>query len=407
MKQIRILWNLIIFVALAGLTSCGRNEGPHFGYCTNADHTLLIYMVGDDYTMNMNLQSNLDSIMLGIRSCSQPINLVIYRDNRTSQNSLPQLYQLKLRDDRSAVDTIFLKKWKTDIDSSNPQTIADVVKMTFGHFKSSIKGFDYWGHGFSWIPSDKFVPDSTGTRAMEYVGIDDGNKGEIWDLSDALEETGVHLDYIIFDACNMASAEVAYQMRNICDYILAAPTEIMAEGLPYRTTIQSLSEIKEKEDIVPGLTNALNDFAAQYNARDMVHTGTMSLLYTAGFDRLLSACQHLESQTREALAAWEQNPAKYESKIQHYGRSEARSQYFFYDVQDWADQLCNQTQGISSDEVADALQDCVLLHYNTRVFYGSIPLNRCSGLSMSIPQFWSLSNNSNLDAAYKLLDWNL
>ncbi|MBO5741194.1 MAG: hypothetical protein J6R54_04345, partial [Bacteroidaceae bacterium] len=46
-------------------------------------------------------------------------------------------------------------------------------------------------------------------------------------------ETLPHMEFILFDACAMQSIEVAYELRNVTDYIIGSPTEIHAEGAPY------------------------------------------------------------------------------------------------------------------------------------------------------------------------------
>ena len=43
------------------------------------------------------------------------------------------------------------------------------------------------------------------------------------------------MDFIIFDACFMGSVEVAYELRDVCDKIVASPTEVIAEGMDYIT----------------------------------------------------------------------------------------------------------------------------------------------------------------------------
>lgn len=41
------------------------------------------------------------------------------------------------------------------------------------------------------------------------------------------------MEYILFDDCYMASVEVAYDLKEVTDYLIASPCEIMAYGMPY------------------------------------------------------------------------------------------------------------------------------------------------------------------------------
>lgn len=400
---------------LAVLCTACHNHIDDISYATSeSEHTLLIYMMGDN-SLSSYVEMNLSAIKNALKTADTPLNVVIYRDNLTADKNLPVLLQLKRRADSEKIDTIYLKQWSSDHDSTDPEVIADVVHRTFSRFDSDIKGIEFWSHGLSWIPSSDFSTDGT-TRATAYIGedyIDDekkngSNYGELWTLRQGLESADVHFDYMMFDACNMGTAEVAYELRDLCDYILAAPTEIMGYGFPYNTMIASLSTARDTASLLPSLTAAYEDFKTKYEGN-----GTFSLLRTAGFQRLLDACLDLEEQAADGLAAMASNPEKWQSLVQNYGRkitSEVNSRYYFYDVQSWADRLSQISDSADASGVTDALSECVIVHYNSEKFVATgstIYLSKCCGLGMSVPQFWTLSGNSNLDEAYKLIQWNL
>ena len=42
-----------------------------------------------------------------------------------------------------------------------------------------------------------------------------------------------HMDFILFDACMMQSAEVAHELRHVTDYTIGSPSEIPGNGAPY------------------------------------------------------------------------------------------------------------------------------------------------------------------------------
>jgi len=401
---------ILSLLVVAGFSSC-HDERDGIKYLNNTEHTLLIYMVGDESGISSQASENTNLIISGIKKSDNPVNVVIYQDVKTGKHSLPALFQLRLRDNRSKVDPVYLKKWDTDLDSTDPELIADVIQLVFERFDTPIKGFEYWGHGLSWIPGNKFVmPDSSGTRAMEFLGIDDGNKTDIWNFCESVENSGIHFNYMMFDACNMATTEVAYELRNISDYMLASATEIQIKGFPYSKMIQALSTIHEEESVINGLTLAYERYMELYNGEDIEHTGTFSLLHLSAMEKLRYACLHLENQANEAIALWKKQPKQYAETVQRYGRAIAKSAYYFYDVQDWADNLCLLVDGLNSQEVSDALEDCVLEHYNTSYFQ-DLRLERCCGLGLSIPQFWGIGktveDKAKLDAAYKELQWQL
>ncbi len=402
MNHITKFRTLIVSISIILLCSACHHHDK-VKYSTSSEHTLLVYMIGDDRILNSYVEPNLAQMRRALQESETPLNLVIYRDNWTSKNNLPQLYQLKRRANSNRTDTIFIKKWDKDVDSTDPAIMKEVVKLTFSKFDTPIKGIEIWSHGLSWIPSNEFQGD-TGTRAISYIGNDDNHKSDLWNVSKALQQSGVHFDYMLFDACHMATAEVAYEFQNVTDYILASPIEITAEGFPYRSMYQSLSSIQSKEQLETGLTAAFLDYKNVYK-----DNGAFSLLRTDGFETLLAACRDLEAQCSSTLEEWQANPSSHQSAIQQYGRVK-EFLYLFYDVEDWSRQLCQESNNESQDAVLQALRNCVVETYHSPSFVangGTLYINRSCGLAMSIPQFWSLSSQKKLDEAYSLIQWNL
>lgn len=380
------------------LTACRHVETIH--YVSQAEHTLLIYMAGDN-SLSQYVSGNLQSIERGILESEEPINVVIYKDNKTFGSNLPELFQLKKRADSSKLDTIYLKRWKEDIDSADPEILEEVIRLTFNKFDTEIKGIEFWSHGLSWIPANNYTESKT--RAAQYIGMDGANCTELWDVRQAIEHTKVHLDYLMFDACHMATAEVGYELRNVCDYILASPTEILGDGFPYQQMIHSLSMAKDRSTLLDGLYLTFDDYQESYKSN-----GTFSLISTAGLDQLYTACLDLQQAASSNLELWATNPGDAQQSIQYYGRKVTNARYYFYDVQDWADHLVQGSEH-TTDEVSKALQGCVLRYYHSRSFVAGevLYINSCCGLAMSIPQFWPLSENDKLDLAYRHIQWQL
>ena len=387
-------------------TACHKNDSRQ--YNVSKQHTLLVYMIGDN-NLYRYVERNLRDMRLGLLQSDVPINLVIYRDSKATGNSLPQLYQLKRYANSSYTDTIYIKKWSEDVDSTDPNVIAEVLRLTFDKFDTPIKGVEIWSHALSWIPSKGFQAEPL-TRALQSVGDDEGRQADLWDFAHGIEKSGVHLDYMLFDACHMATAEVLYELRNQTDYILAAATETVGEGFPYKAMIKSLSTIHDKQTLLSGLEAVYYDYQTTYN-----RCGTFSLLSTAGADHLLQACQTLEQQASSTLQQWEQQPEVYQQDIQQYGRwldDNNDNRYLFYDLKNWSDALVSQSDLSNDGGVQSALAECVLQHYNSEecnfqdrreILY----IKQSCGLAVSVPQFWRLSNIKNLDKAYSHLQWQM
>src|SRR5690606_26351211 len=113
-----------------------------------------------------------------------------------------------------------------------------VMKMVFDDMKrlSSTESYGVvlWSHATGWAPT---LPGK-----LQSFGADNGYVGpehemSITQLKDALPSG---LDFIVFDACSMASVEVLYELRDKAHYVIASPAEVISNGMPYTSIINDL-----------------------------------------------------------------------------------------------------------------------------------------------------------------------
>lgn len=109
---------------------------------------------------------------------------------------------------------------------------------------SELTDIIFSSHGSSWLPTifqplpllSQETPPIKSRSATDFsFGQDEGvNRNQtmyIEDMAMVLEKYS--LNSIIFDACNMCSIEVLYQLRNSAKYILSSPAEVVAAGMNY------------------------------------------------------------------------------------------------------------------------------------------------------------------------------
>ena len=102
------------------------------------------------------------------------------------------------------------------------------------------------GHGMGWLPVAP-EPENVDLRSRQkdyweyenvpltryFGGTSAKHQTDITTLAEGIYNSGVKMEYILFDDCYMSSIEVAYDLKNVTDYLIASPTEIMAHGFPY------------------------------------------------------------------------------------------------------------------------------------------------------------------------------
>lgn len=74
------------------------------------------------------------------------------------------------------------------------------------------------------IPQTRFFGSVT---SMDYAT-------DISTLAKGIEDSGIKMQYILFDDCYMSNAETAYELRNATNFLIGSSSEVMAMGMPYK-----------------------------------------------------------------------------------------------------------------------------------------------------------------------------
>ena len=117
----------------------------------------------------------------------------------------------------------------------------DVVAVAPARQYSMVVG----SHGMGWLPvvrsgtriardTEKFHWEYEGVpRTRFFGGITAEYQTDVTTFAEGIAGAGLKMEFILFDDCYMSSIEVAYDLRDVTNYLIAAPTEIMAYGYPY------------------------------------------------------------------------------------------------------------------------------------------------------------------------------
>lgn len=415
------------------LSACNRDDAPAWDN-TPTDHTLLIYIVGDN-TLSDDARINIRRACEGYLQAPDNINIVIYKDNlgsfhASADDANPMLLHLRRNLNTQTVETDTLYRWPSDHDSASPEVLRNVLEMTFQRFNTRVKGLDLWSHGMAWIPSQKFLPSPSAlTRSFagggdvaqpDYFGQDGNDYMELWELRQAIQGVqGLHLDYILFDACNMASIEVAYELADLCDYQMASATEILSDGFPYTNVIYQLSKAPGNASVEEALTGVFEAFHQHY-----ANNGTLSIIDSRKLEPIAERYATLLAGAKPYLQELSQQQGyTLQQNWQHFGGKRVGSYYYFYDLQEISDLLAaHQEMGAMPSGMEDLLQGQAVLQtyhassYATNGERYSYPLSRCCGIMVSIPQlFWlrdaynatsGTATSAQMQDAYPLTRWH-
>ena len=260
-NMIKKLFTLFICMISLAMTFTGCSEEAFDTDSVNKQ-TILVYYpwTGDKSSTGLlgYLQTNIDSICDGIidRKGLNNSRVLVFLSDKYNHSTL---YDLQYNATTKSVDRVPLKEYE-GASYASAEGIADILNEV----KTQASALNYalivGAHGCGWTyandwsrypyyarpsvtrPSDnnfsgiQFGPDPNAplTRFFGSVSLAE-NAMDISTLAEGIRESGLKMQYILFDACYMSNIETAYELKDVTNYMIASGSEIMAAGLPYRS----------------------------------------------------------------------------------------------------------------------------------------------------------------------------
>lgn len=322
----------------------------------------------------------------------------------------PRLYRF-----RADATPELVWQWGYDANSANPATFKDVLLRVKERFPAEEYGLSMWSHADGWIPSSntnyskaRTLP----TLSPLSFGIDVGTNGNmhsdhtsnnkdlgaqmnITDMAIAIRESGLHFTYIFFDACLMQCVEVAYELRDVTDYLIASPISIAAAGAYYTHMLERGFFSANPTDIAK---TYYEDVTSEELARVYDDFGiVISALKTKELDALAAA-------VRTALADidFSAYPDLTDAHAYHVYSYNYYFRPHYYDMRSALRHLLTDAQ-FAPVEVA--LTRATAFYAATHKYwvgprdsdYHSLALSECCGISMFFPQKEYADNASRCD----------
>ncbi|MDR0961193.1 MAG: peptidase C11 [Mediterranea sp.] len=227
-KYLIAAWLCLSFL----LVACRNNDEPT--PTPRASRTVLVYMAADNSLSNF-ASDDLNEIKSGFgKLTNSDIHLLVYMDINSS-NTAPRLIEIKQQNGQ-VVESV-VRTYETNRNSVGVNETKEVLSDAFNapQYQADSYGLVYWSHGEGWA----IAPDQNTRWVGQDTGGNSNNKMNISDFTKILQ-SAPHLDFLLFDACFMASIEVAYELRSYTDYIIASPTEIPGPGAMYDKLVPAL-----------------------------------------------------------------------------------------------------------------------------------------------------------------------
>ncbi len=232
-------------LAATFVTSCTDSDFtaiPDPTPITEGDRTVLVYISAQN-SLGSNGFQRADSLEManGARYIDDNDRFLVYIDDANS----PRIYRFT----KNQTKPELVKQYTRDLDSSDPETLKEVLAWTKQNFPAQEYGLVMWSHSDGWLPSP-----NVNYQTKRSFGIDVGTGGDmdldvdktgqigtgmnIDDMAEAIESTGIKLKYIFFDSCLMQCIETNYTLRNATEYVIASPISTPGYGSHYTNELK-------------------------------------------------------------------------------------------------------------------------------------------------------------------------
>lgn len=279
MKLINVVTALLLLFCVAACNddsfAPAPDNAPLIGAGDEARQLLFIYMVADN-NLDDYAQLDLQEVLQAAHTVPNDCYLLAFIDDKNNPRVLRYFNNKGVGD----YETVYnLGREFASCDIAEMRVLFDWVEQ---NYPAKIVDMIFWSHATGWLYDDK-------RRVAQYSFGYDINAGDesdcsrmyVEELATLLQERDTKPSRLMFDACFMQCAEVAYALRDCADWIIASPAEIPGYGAPYNTIVPLFFDATATpQDIIDA-------YKAEYDGGD---TGVvLSAVHCAAMQQLADA----------------------------------------------------------------------------------------------------------------------
>jgi len=233
-----------------------------------AQWTVGVYMCADN---GMNDIADVDIAEMEQVGSTAEVNIVVQVD-RSARDPRPDCYRYFIKKD--GADTL---ADLGEVDMADPATLAGFAEFLRSRYPAKNYVLVLWDHGNGWYPGYRasaiFIDDSHGHE----MGVAGGEFAQA--LAGVKQALGKRVRILAFDACLMGMIEVAVEVRDACDYMLASEAIVPNDGLPYDEFLGRLTSrpTRTPAELLPGIcSDYVDEYPGQQVALSALEMATLA-----------------------------------------------------------------------------------------------------------------------------------
>ncbi|WP_289531223.1 clostripain-related cysteine peptidase [Labilibaculum sp. K2S] len=401
-------YGTFFFVVISTFFSCERKYQEPISL---KGRQVLVYMIADN-NLDYFAINDINEMERGMaNSGNEKGEILVFIDRgENGSPSHPYLMRIVADTTQQVVSTII--RTYPEQNTADPQTLSQVLKdieeLTDVPYQS--KGLVLWSHGNAWLPPevslysdrDKIL-DTTAVKnsRLKSFGLDQeiANSSAYKEM-DVIEMANVlnpySFDFIMFDACFMGSIEVVYELKDVCNYIISSPTEILSAGFPYHQIIPELFSNNFDATLVASKKHEYYE-----NQKGILSSSSVSVVKTQNLQELASFFKHNLSEILLNTNITNEDVPYFKGNIQQYDRLKSE---FLFDMYDFVERVCIYKEDTALlNDFKNIWKNTIIYSEHTPFMIGILSLENCNGVSMYLPQDYD--TRININAYYKQLKW--
>lgn len=356
----RIKHGILIIIALLQLVSCSEVEEslpPTF-----VDQTIIMYMPWSGNLTDY-FRDNISDMAKAIAERASESERVICFLATTE--SAATLFEMRYYSGKYVQTE--LKEYNVSTFTTS-QTLSSFIMEVKQLAPSNRYSMIVASHGTAWLPVGTELStytqnaDTTELITRYFGALTSEYQIEISTFAQGVEDSQTHLEYLLFDACYMSNIDVAYTLKDVTDYIIASPTEVLSSGFPYAQMSSCLFGDINYQEIVTNYYNYYVNYKTPY--------GSLAVISTQYIDALATTMKSINANyTFKGDRAAIQTMDTFSPTI-------------FFDLGDYVDNLCEDTQLLL--QFTTQLTQVVPYKAHTPTYYdiaGDVEIKSFSGLT--------------------------
>ncbi|MBN2228585.1 MAG: hypothetical protein JW779_03255 [Candidatus Thorarchaeota archaeon] len=212
------------------LTTCGIGTGEdnqdsgYSPYIWAAEWTVIIYLDGDN---NLDVFADNDLEEIGQIGSNSEMSVICLKDGASDGDTFLRFYMpgifigleyllwvyyyIEYETSSSFQgDPLYVPWLESELDMANPRTLTNFVEWSASTFQAQHYALIVMDHG------------GGADNILLQDGTNDNIGMSVSEFGQALEDTAIELDIVGFDACIMGMVEIAYQLRNSAEILVAS-----------------------------------------------------------------------------------------------------------------------------------------------------------------------------------------